>query len=192
MSFLCSYTNSEKEYYLIRASSPADDAERAARLIYLTTLSFNGIYRLNRLGVFNVPYGRKTHLVVCDRRRLMAASAALHGVKLMAGDFAQSIAGATRGDFVYLDPPYTVAHGNNGFLKYNAATFSWEDQVRLADRARALTQAGCRVVVSNADHPSIRDLYDGFAVKTVDRPSVMAASSAFRRMITECIFYNKD
>jgi DNA adenine methylase len=192
LRFLETHPNAEDEYYRVRARTPDDLSECAARMIYLATLSFNGIYRLNRHGEFNVPYGRKTHLQVCDPSRISAASAALQGVTLVAGDFEAVVGEAGLGDFVYFDPPYTVAHGNNGFLKYNAAIFSWEDQVRLAQRARKLIETGCRVVISNADHPSIRDLYAGFALKTIERPSVMAASSAFRRVITECIFYNEE
>jgi site-specific DNA-adenine methylase len=97
---------------------------------------------------------------------------------------------ARKGDVVYLDPPYTVAHGNNGFVKYNAKIFSWEDQQRLAQTAHDLNRRGCTVIISNADHESIRKLYTSFRVLTVERHSVMAASDGFRRKITECIFYN--
>ena len=103
-------------------------------------------------------------------------------------DFESALAGAEEGDLVYLDPPYTVAHSNNGFVKYNAKIFSWEDQLRLAQVAKGLATKGCTVIVSNADHSSIRSLYEGFQTVRVTRNSIIAASSEFRSRITECLF----
>jgi DNA adenine methylase len=96
------------------------------------------------------------------------------------------------GDFIYFDPPYTVAHGNNGFIKYNAHIFSWRDQIRLASFAQDLAKRGCKVLVSNADHPSIRELYSSFKMQTISRTSAIAASEEYRHKVTECIFYNEE
>lgn len=183
--------NTEEDYYRIRSDMPLDEVGCAARLIYLTTLSFNGIYRLNAHGRFNVPYGHKAHLVPADSERIRVAGTALSSARFTCDDFENAVEGATAGDLVYLDPPYTVAHGSNGCLKYNAKIFSWEDQVRLAKVATALVQRGCRVIVTNADHTSILDLYKGFSRRRVQRFSRIAASSAFRRRTTECIFYDE-
>lgn len=182
--------NSETSYYAVRASKPRGDVQRAARLLFLTTLAFNGIYRVNQKGEFNVPYGRKLHLTPCDPSKLRNAADALQNATLRVADFADAVADAQAGDFIYFDPPYTVAHGNNGFLKYNEKIMQWDDQVRLADLAHAKARAGCKVIVSNADHPSVLRLYRDFRVKRIHRPSIMAASSNFRRPITECAFYN--
>lgn len=182
--------NTERDYYRIRRHVPDDPIGRAARVIYLSTLSFNGIHRHNLRGEFNVPYGHKTHIDPCNAETLTAASIALRHAKLVAGDFEDVLQAAGRGDVVYLDPPYTVAHGNNGFLKYNAKIFSWNDQIRLARVARQLARKGCKVVISNADHPSIRSLYKAFNCKRIERPSRIAASVVFRRRVTECIFYS--
>jgi DNA adenine methylase len=181
--------NTEADYYRVRASSPRSPAGRAARLIYLCTLSFNGIYRQNLIGEFNVPYGKKTYLSPCDLSRLKETSAALAGREIEPLDFGKAVRRARRGDVVYFDPPYTVAHGNNGFVKYNAKIFSWADQVRLAKTARRLKEKGVHVFVSNADHLSIRELYRGFRVEEIGRYSVMAASSEFRRPVSECLFF---
>jgi DNA adenine methylase len=186
------FHNSERAYYRVRSATPTSDAERAARLIYLSTLSFNGIHRVNLKGAFNVPYGYKTHLPTCDSESLCAASAALQDTTISCQDFESTISAARPGDLVYLDPPYTVAHGSNGFLKYNAKIFSWEDQERLATAAKGLASKGCSVIISNADHPSIRALYRDFHVEQVRRPSVIAAAAEFRRPITECIFYRRS
>jgi DNA adenine methylase len=181
--------NSEEDYYRIRLMKPRTDAGKAARLIYLCTLSFNGIHRQNLKGEFNVPYGYKTHINPCDEEVLEGVSESLQGKTLLEGDFEQAVSTAQKGDFVYFDPPYTVAHGNNGFIKYNAKIFSWADQKRLASVASRLKKAGCKVIVSNADHSSIRELYLDFNIRVIERHSVMAASSEFRRPVRECLFY---
>ena len=181
--------NSEADYYRIRATVPKTPVAQAARLIYLCTLSFNGIYRQNLRGEFNVPYGYKTHVKPCDEAKLKQISSDLQGTRLAVGDFEETTKSARKGDFVYFDPPYTVAHGNNGFIKYNAKIFSWTDQKHLATLAADLKHRGCAVIVSNADHSSIRELYTDFNVQIVERPSIMAASSAFRRTVSECLFY---
>jgi DNA adenine methylase len=182
--------NTEDAYYETRSRTPRCDAAKAARIIYLTTLAFNGIYRVNLRGEFNVPYGHKAHLKPFDPESIEAASRALLSARFRCADFEAATAAAMCGDFVYFDPPYTVAHGNNGFLKYNSRIFSWEDQVRLGEVAARLARRGCKVVVSNADHPSIMRLYKGFRVKRVERTSRIAASAAFRRRVSECIFHS--
>jgi DNA adenine methylase len=182
-------SNSESDYYRIRDSRPRTPAGRAARLIYLCTLSFNGIYRQNLRGEFNVPYGYKTHVNPCDEPRIHRIADTLRGRAITSSDFESVLANAKDGDFVYFDPPYTVAHGNNGFVKYNAKIFSWADQKRLAALAGQLKKKGCSVLVSNADHPSIRQLYPRFEIHVIERNSVMSASSVFRRPVRECLFH---
>lgn len=185
---LSSFKNTEQDYYAVRSTSPRTPVRKAARILYLTRLSFNGIHRVNLRGEFNVPYGYKTHLSTIDEEHLYSASCALRTAKLISGDFEENTKDASKGDVIYFDPPYTVAHGLNGFVKYNERIFSWADQERLAKHARALAKRGCRVIVSNADHQSIHLLYKGFRCQIIERPSVIAASSAHRRQITECIF----
>jgi DNA adenine methylase len=97
---------------------------------------------------------------------------------------------ARSGDLVYFDPPYTVAHAHNGFLKYNERIFSWDDQIRLSKHAHLLASRGCHVVVSNADHPSVRTLYSAFQGKSIQRVSRIAASAAHRGRVTEMVYYS--
>lgn len=184
------FRNSAVAYARVRTSRPRSDVGRAARLIYLSTLSFNGIYRVNLRGEFNVPYGRKTWLAVARRDRILAASAALQGRTIACRDFESAVADAGPNDLVYLDPPYTVAHDNNGFIKYNARIFSWQDQTRLAQTAAELARRGCHVILTNAYHPSIQDLYRDFTAIDVKRPSRIAASSEHRRYVRELILTN--
>jgi DNA adenine methylase len=183
--------NTESAYYAVRSATPGSESEVAARLIYLAALSFNGIHRVNLKGVFNVPYGYKRHLRPCAPRKIHEASEALKRASLSCQDFEAALAGAGKDDLVYLDPPYTTAHADNGFVKYNAKIFTWNDQKRLADVAHTLAGQGCSVIVSNADHESIRRLYRGFHALEIDRYSVIAASSKARRRITECVYYNR-
>lgn len=185
------FQNTKDFYYKIRNNISTDKIFRAARLIYLTTLSFNGIYRTNLKGKFNVPYGYKLHLDPCDPSKLREASAALSSAELNCQDFGNSLRNAKEGDLIYFDPPYTVAQGNNGFVKYNEVIFSWVDQLRLAKIANTLAHRGCSVFISNAYHSSICNLYKNFEMLIIERASVIAASKTYRRQIKEVIFYKK-
>ncbi len=180
--------NSETDYYAWRSVRPRKDVTRAARLLYLVNLSFNGIYRVNFDGAFNVPYGHRSHMKPINPDKLRAASLALQGVALIADDFKEVLGSAQKDDLIYLDPPYTVAHGSNGFVRYNARLFSWKDQERLATAAATLAQKGCYVLVSNAAHQSLKGLYPGFRTHEIERPSSVAASVGSRKMITELLF----
>lgn len=192
IAHLSQLRNTEEEYYIVRETVPSDDTARAARFIYLMTLSFNGIHRVNLQGKFNVPYGYKDHLNPCDAPKILQASTLLSSAELLAEDFEATVSTAKAGDFIYFDPPYTVAHSNNGFIKYNDRIFSWSDQIRLAKCAHHLAERGCKVLISNADHPSILELYRNFKMYRITRPSAIAASGEYRRHITECLFYNEE
>lgn len=183
--------NSEADYYRVRSSYPINMTERAARLIYLSVLSFNGIYRQNRFGVFNVPYGKRLNVNPCNEEKIRAISKALAKVNFVSGDFEAVLGKAKAGDLIYLDPPYTVSHQDNGFILYNDKIFLWKDQERLAKVAGKLKDKGCHLIISNAEHESIHALYPGFESKTITRSSIIAASSDNRRAVTECIFYNR-
>ncbi|GHO76972.1 site-specific DNA-methyltransferase (adenine-specific) [Ktedonobacter sp. SOSP1-85] len=189
---LSTMQNTKEDYYRVRENIPKDNIAKAARLIYLMKLSFNGLHRVNKDGKFNVPYGDNMEAQLVEAEKIYAASKLLSLAQLEIGDFEDIANKAQEGDFIYFDPPYTVAHKNNGFVKYNAHIFSWKDQIRLSQLARNLVLRGCRVVISNADHPSIEGLYNDFEMQRVSRSSAIAASQKFRKSITECIFYNKE
>ncbi len=174
-------------YYAIRAATPTDRFARAARLIYLTSLAFNGIHRVNRHGEFNVPYGGRQYTWLRNPDLLRPYASALTTADLRAAGFEVVLADAGKGDLVYLDPPYTVAHLNNGFVKYNDKIFLWKDQERLAVLARDLADRGCLVIASNAYHESIRRLYPTFNALSVSRTSVMAADPAKRGLTHEYV-----
>lgn len=188
---LAAMPRDEQSYYKIRSEVPVSAEDRAARLVYLTTLAFNGIYRVNLAGQFNVPYGRRQYgdgIWCLEKLRLYSET--LRTAELVTEDFEGSVSKARPGDLIYFDPPYTVTHNNNGFVKYNDKIFSWRDQERLADVARDLDKRGCHVLVSNAFHPALRDLYGNFQASVVHRTSMMAADISKRRPIQEYIFSN--
>ena len=182
--------NTKEAYYVVRESVPQDAVGRAVRFLYLMKLAFNGVHRVNAQGHFNVPYGRTRNTPICDPNHIRLIGALLSPAQLSHGDFEIAVSGAQKGDFVYFDPPYTVAHSNNGFIEYNASIFSWEDQIRLATVAQKLAERGCKVLISNADHASIHALYDYFQSESISRASTIAASNKHRRQITECLFHN--
>ncbi len=190
ITLLSSLKSTKEAYYAVRESVPQDGIGRAARFLYLMKLAFNGVHRVNAQGHFNVPYGRNRNAPVYDPNHIQRISALLSSAQLSHGDFEIAVSDAQKGDFVYFDPPYTVAHSNNGFIEYNASIFSWEDQKRLATVAQKLAERGCKVLTSNADHASIHELYSYFQTESITRVSTIAASNKHRRQITECLFHN--
>lgn len=180
--------NSKDDYYRIRKSQPRLRATRAARFIYLVKLAFNGIYRVNRkTGAFNVPYGQHVSRRVVDQPNLLAASRVLQRATVLTRDFAELVETARKGDLVYFDPPYTLRHSNNGFIRYNQNLFSWPDQSRLAHCAAKLANRGVHVIVTNAPHASITRLYPDFQQRLVSRSSEMAADVDARGPVQELI-----
>lgn len=176
-----------KLYYQIRASRPEKEITRAVRFIYLNRTCFNGIYRENLAGDFNVPMGTKNQVEYpVDYLSLIAQR--LQKATLRESDFEKTIDEAERGDFVFVDPPYTVMHNSNNFVKYNASLFSWEDQVRLSASIRRAAKRGAEIMLSNADHESVRMLYCDFGYRyRVNRASVLAAESERRCKTSELL-----
>ena len=161
----------EKDYYYqVRAQDPGKLTipKRAARTIYLNKAGFNGLYRVNRRGRFNVPFGRHTNPTLCNESNLRACSAALQGVELAVNDFEQAALRASRGDFVYFDPPYVPVSDTSYFTSYIPGGFGWDQQQRLASVFAKLAERGVRVMLSNSDVPAVRDLYRGFRIERVE------------------------
>lgn len=187
IKLLKKYIYEEEFYYKMRASKPRSDSSSAAKFLYLNRTCWNGLYRTNTKGQFNTPFGKYTNPTICDAERLTAASKLLKRVTLCTGDFEKVALLANKGDFVYLDPPYITGHINNGFLKYNAQLFSWEDQERLSRCVKRLTNRGVRVLISNADHPSVLNLYKGMFFYRVSRLSLIGGDRNCRKAIKEAL-----
>lgn len=179
-------------YYKRRDTILKDPLERAIRFIYLNRTCWNGLYRVNLKGKFNVPMGTKT-LVEFPRDYLEDISAYLKNTKLLVSDFEPIIEAAQDGDFVYIDPPYTVAHNTNNFIKYNAKLFSWEDQLRLYGAVKRAASRGAFIAISNANHESIKSLYADFGTHhCVERTSLLSGKPNFRIKTTELIIVSES
>ena len=186
----------ERHYYRVRATDPKTltRVERAARFLYLNRTCFNGLYRVNRSGQFNVPFGRYTNPVLCPEENLRAASAALEGVVLATGPFERVVGRARRGDFVYFDPPYHPLSPTSSFTAYTRDPFGAEEQTRLRDVALALAHRGCKVMVSNSHCPFIVDLYRrvGFQIHKVYATRAINCLASKRGAIAEAAITNYD
>lgn len=166
-------------YYRTRAKVPKSPCKAAARTIYLNRTCWNALYRVNQNGAFNVPIGSKTS-VILDSDNFKAVALALRGAELLICDFEETLAKAEKGDFAFVDPPYTVQHDHNGFLKYNERIFSWADQLRLHNSIKAAVARGAYVLATNANHSSVRKLYSGFNTEAVKRASVISGRNSGR------------
>lgn len=166
----------EKSYYFVRERKPASDFERAVRFIFLNRTCYGGIYRENRLGQFNTPYGGgsrtpeplRTYGLLDKAHRLLSTSK----IKIMVSDFETAIAKATQGDVVYCDPTYHAVTRDQ-FDRYGSTIFDWSDQVRLARAALLARMRGAIVVISNTFCSEIKDLYAGaFRIKLDKNKSI--------------------
>ena len=158
------YRNDRALYYRVRSRDPEKLSEtaRAARLIYLNRCGYNGLYRVNSSGRFNVPFGRYRDPVICDEPRLRAAAAALKKAKIVCGDFARTLKNVGPDDFAYLDPPYVPLSATASFTAYAARDFGAADQQRLAGILRSLAARRVPALLSNSDCATTRDLYRDF------------------------------
>jgi DNA adenine methylase len=184
--------HSAGHYLRIRSLDPLRLAsvERAARFIYLNKTCFNGLYRVNRRGIFNVPMGRYTRPPILDAGNLRAASAALQGVEMRVEPFTAIPTLAREGDFLYIDPPYHPLSRTSSFTSYTAGTFGEKEQNRLAEIYRDLDGRGCRVMLSNSDTPFIRSLYRDYDVRTVEARRSINSRPGGRGRITEVVVLN--
>jgi DNA adenine methylase len=166
---LRSYTYDRDLFYETRAlaTEGMTDTQRAARLIFLNKTCFNGLWRVNASGKFNVPFGRYKDPRILDEENLRAASEALRKTKIVSGDFAEATRKVVRGDFVYFDPPYVPLTRTAMFTDYVQGGFGAKDQERLAVELRRLKSLGVHVMLSNADTRETRKLYEGFAMHVV-------------------------
>jgi DNA adenine methylase len=169
VTLLRGYAYDRDFYYEIRARDPKslDLAERAARTIYLNKAGFNGLYRVNRSGQFNVPFGRHANPNICDEPRLLAAAKLLKHVRLEVGDFAEIAGQSVPGDAVYFDPPYVPLSKTSNFTAYHSDVFDDSSHKRLAETFRRLAEQGVCAVLSNSDTPRTRELYRAFAIDRI-------------------------
>jgi DNA adenine methylase len=161
--------HSKEHYYAVRSieSNRLDSVNRAARLIYLNKTCFNGLYRVNSKGQFNVPFGDYKSPSIFDKNILFQASQLLQGVDLKVMTFEKVLDFAGKDDFVYFDPPYIPLSKTSSFTRYSKSDFSMKEQKRLSEVFETLDSRGCFLMVSNSDHALTRELYRQHKKNTV-------------------------
>ena len=179
---LQAYKNEEEFYYSVRAqdTSELNQLERASRMIYLNKTCFNGLYRVNKKGEFNVPFGHRNNPTIVNETNLRAVSKLLTGTKLIHGDYADILqSSAEPGDFVYLDPPYYPAGGYAEFKRYTKDFFYKTDHKKLRNEFVRLVENNIWVLLTNSDTNPVRELYEGFDVEIVNtRRSISSKASS--------------
>jgi len=186
----------DKEYFLkIRAQNPEklSDLNTASRFIYLNRTCFNGMYRVNSKGGFNVPFGKYTNPFICDENNLRKASKALKNVEIKKQDYRKVLKKAKKGDFVYFDPPYYPVSKTASFTSYTSETFLDKEQTELRDTFVELRKRGCFVMLSNSDTPFINKIYSeikGVRITKVQAGRAINSDASKRGKITEVLVTN--
>ncbi|CYU68060.1 MULTISPECIES: DNA adenine methylase [Streptococcus] len=193
--------NNSKEYYLELRAVDRDnrinkmtDVERAARIMYMLRVNFNGLYRVNSKNQFNVPYGRYKNPKIVDSELILSISQYLNknNIEILTGDFEKAVEDVGAGDFVYFDPPYIPLSETSAFTSYTHEGFSYEEQVRLRDVFRKLDKKGAYVMLSNSSSPLVEELYKGFNIHKVEAIRTNGAKASSRGKISEFIVTNYD
>ena len=193
--------NNSKDYYLELRSADRDGrisrmtgVERAARILYMLRVDFNGLYRVNSKNQFNVPYGRYKNPKIVDVDLLYQISEYLNenDIEILQTDFAEAVKDAQTGDFVYFDPPYIPLNETSSFTSYTHEGFSYEEQIRLRNTFKELTERGVYAMLSNSSSPLVEELYKDFNIYFVEAQRTNGAKSSSRGKISEIIVTNYD
>jgi DNA adenine methylase len=190
--------HSEEYYYEVREwdRSPRSELEpiwkRAARAIYLNKACFNGLYRVNAKGYFNVPSAKKEKVKTYDAQNLeeIYNYFSNENVQILSGDFVEACRTAREGDFVYFDPPYDVPEDKGSFTAYSKFDFNRDDQIRLANCFKKLTEKGVKCMLSNHNTPFINELYEGFNIQVITARRSINSKGDARGAVEEVIITN--
>ncbi|MGJ1291278.1 MULTISPECIES: DNA adenine methylase [Sphingobacterium] len=194
ISKLKKFKNTSDYYYKVRDHKPRKPVNQAAKFIYLNRTSFNGIYRVNSKGEYNVPYGKRHNVDIVAKDLLESVCTHLQDTSIECMPFNDIIKNIKENDFVFLDPPYTVSHENNGFIEYNQKLFSWEDQIVLRDLIIYLVERKVHFLLTNASHDSIRELYQNIPhieIKTISRHCKVGGRLHTRKTYNELLIFNR-
>jgi len=181
----------EESYYRLRDRKPRTSVQRAARTIYLNKTGYNGLYRVNRSGQFNVPFGRHTNPTICDEPNLRLVAECLKGVTLVDKDFESICQRAQAGDAVYLDPPYMPMSDTAYFTSYDKHPFGLEEHRRLAQVFSDLADRKVLAVLSNSDTPETQALYRGWSIKRLQVPRAINSRASNRGPVSELLVLNR-
>ena len=187
---LQTFENTKEFYYGIRDKNFRTDIKRAAKFIYLNQTSFNGIYRVNLKGKYNVPYGNRSKDFL-DINKLKRVSLLLKKTQLSNNDFFLCLENINDGDLVFLDPPYTISHNQNGFFKYNKKLFSKADQYRLREMIEIIKEKNAFYILTNAAHHEVKEIYSNDdRMVELKRASLIGGINAKRGKFSEIIVTN--
>jgi len=178
IEILGSYKNQEAFFYKIRALDPSNlsDIERAARLIFLNKTCFNGLYRVNKKGEFNVPYGKRTGDFF-NREQLRDSSEFLQNANILHSDYLTTLKNyANAGDFIFLDPPYYPVGKYSDFKRYTKDFFYHDDHITLKEEFDRLVKMGCHVLLTNSDHPVVMELYKDYEIKVIETKRLISSN----------------
>jgi DNA adenine methylase len=191
---LSDYRYDHDEYYKIRALDPdgLDEFERAARLIYLNKTGYNGLYRVNSKGKFNVPFGRYKDPRFCDEENLQAAAKALRRVRLEVGDFGSICQEPERGDAVYLDPPYDPISKTANFTAYHRDAFGRTEHKKLAEAFQSLSKRDVAIVLSNSATKFTRGLYKAWHSREISVSRPINSKTSGRGAVHELLVTNRS
>jgi DNA adenine methylase len=186
----------DKDYFLeVRAQDPnrLSDVAVASRFIFLNRTCFNGMYRVNSKGGFNVPFGKYTNPLICDEDNLRKVSKALQNIDIKHQDYKEVLKKAKKGDFIYFDPPYYPVSKTASFTSYTAESFLDKEQTELRDTLVELHKRGCFVMLSNSDTPFINKIYSGIKgvrINKVQAGRAINSNGSGRGKITEVLITN--
>lgn len=184
INILHTYQNTEEMFYEVRALDWMDlsKTEAAARTIYLNRTCFNGLYRVNRKGQFNTPFGKYKNPTICDEKLLRVVSKQLQKATIICGDYLDVLRQyALPGDFVFLDPPYVPVSEYADFKRYTKEQFYEDDHRNLAEEVKRLQKLGCYVILTNSDHPLVHELYQDFEIQIVDTKRSISSKGNSRK-----------
>ncbi|MDD7303746.1 MAG: DNA adenine methylase [Prevotellaceae bacterium] len=192
--------NNEEYYYKIRALDRMDDydsmsdVEKASRIIYLNKTCFNGLFRVNQAGQFNSPYGRYKNPNIINKPVILAMSKYFNknDIKILNGDYKEALKNLRKGAFIYFDPPYLPISSSSSFTGYTENGFNEQNQKDLKDECDRLNNRGINFLLSNSDHPLIRDLYKDYEIITVKARRSINSKGNKRGEINEVLVRNYD
>jgi len=157
------YVNEKERFYEVRKWEPKNKVKRSARLLYLNHTCYNGLYRVNKSGKFNVPFGKYSpNVTICDEENLRAVNKALINVEIKVCDFEEAVKDVEKNDFIYFDPPYYPLTETADFTSYTKGGFNLSDQVRLSTTYKLLAEKGCRILLSNSYTNEVKELYSEY------------------------------
>lgn len=165
---------------------------RSALFIFLNKTGYNGMYRENSSGGFNIPFGKRKQPIICDKENLKLVSDVLKQIDIKCGSYEEALKNAAEGDFIYLDPPYEPINPTSNFTEYQAGGFVQDDQRKLAELYRGLTKKGCLVMMSNSTAELIFELYSDFYINKVTVTRGISATKSARGKIEELIITNYE